>query len=55
MTGRERWKLLLPIGLLAALTVTIGIAAEPVFQLATRAAEQLVDRDAYIRAVLGEP
>ena len=53
MTPRERWKLLLPIGLLAALTVTIGLAAEPVFLLAMRAAEQLVDREAYIRAVLG--
>jgi len=55
MTAGERWKLMLPIVLLAALTVTIGIAAEPVFQLALRAAEQLVDREAYIRAVLGVP
>ncbi len=55
LTAGERWNLLLPIGLLALLTVTIGFAAEPVFLLATRAAEQLVDREGYIRAVLGEP
>jgi multicomponent Na+:H+ antiporter subunit D len=46
--------LLLPIGALAALTVGIGLAAEPVLHLATRAAEQLLDREAYIRAVLGD-
>jgi multicomponent Na+:H+ antiporter subunit D len=55
MTSGDRSKLLFPIGLLAALTVTIGLAAEPVFLLAIRAAEQLVDREAYIRAVLGAP
>lgn len=52
---RERYTLLLPIGLLAVLTVTIGLAAGPVFTLATRAAEQLVNRDAYVHAVLGGP
>jgi multicomponent Na+:H+ antiporter subunit D len=55
MTVGERWKLMLPIVLLAALTVTIGLAAEPVFQLALRAAEQLLDREAYIRTILGAP
>lgn len=47
--------LLLPIGLLAAMTVGLGLAAQPVFELATRAAEQLLDREEYIRAVLGGP
>ncbi len=47
------WGLLVPIGALALLTVSIGLAAQPVFELATRAAEQLVDREAYIRAVMG--
>ena len=44
-----------PSELLAALTVTIGLGAEAVFALATRAAEQLLDREEYIRAVLGGP
>jgi len=51
-SGQKR-ALLLPIGALAALTVAIGLGAEAVFVLATRAAEQLLDRDEYIRAVLG--
>jgi hypothetical protein len=34
--------------------VAIGLAAEPIFGLATRAAEQLADREGYVRAVLGE-
>lgn len=55
LTVGERWQLMPPIVLLAALTVCIGFAAEPVFQLALRAAEQLLDRAAYIQAVLGAP
>jgi multicomponent Na+:H+ antiporter subunit D len=47
--------LLIPIAMLATLTVSIGLAAGPVFVLATRAAEQLIDREGYIRAVLGGP
>jgi hypothetical protein len=38
---------------LATLTVTIGLSAEAVFTLATRAAEQLLGREEYIQAVLG--
>src|SRR3954471_19151151 len=45
--------LLVPVALLASLTVSIGLAAGPVFVLATRAAEQLTDREGYVRAVLG--
>jgi multicomponent Na+:H+ antiporter subunit D len=52
--AREWYTLLVPIALLALLTVAIGLAAEPVFALATGAAEQLTDREQYIRAVLGE-
>jgi multicomponent Na+:H+ antiporter subunit D len=40
--------------LLALLTVLIGLYAEPVFELATRAAEQLLNPAEYIYAVLGE-
>jgi multicomponent Na+:H+ antiporter subunit D len=47
--------LLLPIGVLAVLTVAIGLGAEPVFTLAMGAAEQLLHREEYIRAVLGGP
>lgn len=43
---------LLPIGLLAAITVLIGFAAGPVFTLAQRAGERLINPAAYIRAVL---
>jgi multicomponent Na+:H+ antiporter subunit D len=46
--------LLLPIGVLSLITVVIGFAAEPLFHLTTRAAEQLANREVYIRAVLGE-
>ncbi len=44
--------LLIPIVALAALTVVIGFAAEPMFRLAERAAEQLLDPGEYIRTVL---
>jgi multicomponent Na+:H+ antiporter subunit D len=43
-----------PAVALAALTVAIGLGAEPLVQLATRAADQLLDREGYIRAVLGD-
>jgi multicomponent Na+:H+ antiporter subunit D len=45
--------LLLPIIILATVTVIIGLATEPVFHLATQAAEQLLNPADYIRAVLG--
>lgn len=47
-------QLLVPIGALAALTVAIGLGANTIFTLATGAAEQLLDREQYIHAVLGE-
>lgn len=42
-----------PIFVLAAVTVGIGVFAGPLFEFALRAAEQLLDREAYIHAVLG--
>jgi multicomponent Na+:H+ antiporter subunit D len=41
-----------PVIALALLTICIGILAEPVFQLATQAAEQLSNPQIYIQAVL---
>ena len=42
-----------PIALLAALTVAMTVLAGPAFRVTQHAAEQLLDRDAYIHAVLG--
>ena len=44
-----------PIIGMCAITVSIGVFAQPVFELAQRAAEQLVDPGEYVRAVLGDP
>jgi multicomponent Na+:H+ antiporter subunit D len=46
---------LLAIGFLAALTLAIGLGAEPLFTLALRAGEQLMNPAEYIQAVLGTP
>jgi multicomponent Na+:H+ antiporter subunit D len=43
-----------PIVFLVALTLTLTALAGPLSNLTTRAAEQLLDRNAYVRAVLGE-
>jgi multicomponent Na+:H+ antiporter subunit D len=43
-----------PVILLAAMTVGIGLAAEPVFALSKRAASELLDPAQYVDAVLGE-
>ena len=51
--GAAGWSLLGPITALAAITVGLGLAAEPVFELSRRAAEQLLDPSAYVAAVLG--
>jgi len=37
----------------ALVTVAIGLGAGPVFDLASRAAQQLADPSAYVTAVLG--
>jgi multicomponent Na+:H+ antiporter subunit D len=44
---------LLPITLLALFTITMGLLAEPLLILATRAAEQLLNPADYIQTVLG--
>jgi multicomponent Na+:H+ antiporter subunit D len=45
--------LLGPVLALAAVTVAVGLGAGPVFDLASRAADQLADPSQYIAAVLG--
>lgn len=45
--------LLIPVTVLAAITVLIGLSAGPLFDLSIQAAEQLVDPSQYLRAVLG--
>ena len=45
--------LLLAIAALSLLTVAMTIGAEPLFELTTRGARQLLQRDEYVRAVLG--
>lgn len=52
LSQRARLPLLGPVALLATLTVLIGLGAGPVFELSLRAAEQLLQPDAYVRAVL---
>jgi multicomponent Na+:H+ antiporter subunit D len=46
------WLLLAPIISLAMITITIGVAVEPVYRLATRAAEQLINPTEYIERVM---
>jgi multicomponent Na+:H+ antiporter subunit D len=50
--GASGWLLIAPIISMAAITITIGLAAEPVYLLAIRAAEQLIDPTEYIERVL---
>lgn len=50
---RQRVHLFFPIIALALLTMMIGLVAQPFFALAERAADQLINPAAYIRAVLG--
>ena len=48
-----RWGFLGPIAVLAAITVALGLAAEPMVALSKRGADQLLDPSSYIEAVLG--
>ena len=50
---QRRSVLLMPVILLAALTVILGIGAEPLLTLGTEAAAQLLNPSEYIQAVLG--
>jgi multicomponent Na+:H+ antiporter subunit D len=43
----------LPIIGLALMTVLIGLYGQPIFEMAERSAEQLLDTSGYIEAVLG--
>jgi multicomponent Na+:H+ antiporter subunit D len=52
-SGTPGVALMLTIAALAVLTITMSIGAEPLFAVASRAAAQLIDRDDYITAVLG--
>ena len=54
LSGLQRWCLLGPIAVLAAMTVTIGLFVEPFYQLAERSAEELLNPQPYVEAVLGE-
>ena len=45
--------LIAAIAALGAITLAMTFAAEPLFELASRGARQLLDRDEYVRAVLG--
>jgi multicomponent Na+:H+ antiporter subunit D len=51
--GTAGTPLLLAITGLSAVTLAISVVAGPLFALTLRAAQQLLDRDAYIRIVLG--
>jgi multicomponent Na+:H+ antiporter subunit D len=42
------------IAVLSLITLAMTVAAEPLFELASRGAHQLLQRDDYLRAVLGE-
>ncbi len=48
----RRALLMLPIAVLAIVTVAIGLGGQALFALAERAADQLLNREGYIRAVL---
>lgn len=53
LTTRTRLQLLLPVTGLAVLVVVIGLLAEPIFILASQAANQLLTPVEYVTAVLG--
>jgi multicomponent Na+:H+ antiporter subunit D len=44
---------LLVIAALSLVTVAMSVGAEPLYELTTRGAQQLLDRDEYVRVVLG--
>jgi multicomponent Na+:H+ antiporter subunit D len=51
---RGRATLIVPIAVLATMTLSIGLLAEPLVGLSLEAGEQLMDPAQYIRAVLGD-
>ncbi len=48
------WPLYAPIAGLAIMTLIIGLWAQPIYELAALAAQQMLDPSVYIEAVLGE-
>jgi multicomponent Na+:H+ antiporter subunit D len=48
-----RWSLVVPSATLAAMTLAIGFCAHPLVTISQSAAEQLLDSDQYVDAVLG--
>jgi multicomponent Na+:H+ antiporter subunit D len=48
------WQQLVPIGALGMLSLAISVAANPLFELTSQAARDLLQPDAYVRAVLGK-
>jgi multicomponent Na+:H+ antiporter subunit D len=52
-SGRRLLPLVFPIVLLATGTLLIGLNPEPLYALATRTADQLLDPAAYLQAVMG--
>lgn len=50
--GRLGWVAMVPIAFLSAVTASMTLGAEPLFRLALRASEQLLNPAAYIDAVL---
>ena len=53
LAGREAGRLLVPIAILAAMIVLIGLGAGPMYGLALRSAEQLLLPADYIREIMG--
>ena len=47
--------LLVAIAALSVVTIAMTLGAEPLFELTARSAQQLLQRDDYVRAVLGDP
>jgi multicomponent Na+:H+ antiporter subunit D len=46
--------MLVPTGALIAVGLTLTVAAGPIFAYSVRAADQVLDREQYITAVVGE-
>ncbi|MBX2999899.1 MAG: Na+/H+ antiporter subunit D [Caldilineaceae bacterium] len=53
MTGSTRLALMIPIALLALLSMGMGLIVEPLIEVSQVAAEQLLDSTQYVEAVLG--
>jgi multicomponent Na+:H+ antiporter subunit D len=51
---KRRWLMLLPVVLMTILILVIGFYAEPFIEYSMRAAEQVMDKDTYIKAVFAE-